>query len=132
MLCWLSKKAQKTLVFIVFRIVQLIYKPRRAVFTIVQTIFVTFCKKNLQICILRIHFVFKKYQRSLQSRLKKKHKRIRFQTSKRMRHHDVKYWENYLISDEKIWIVDGYFNPQNDRVRARCKEDVESVERDSA
>ena len=70
------------------------------------------------------------YRRSVQSRLKKKHKRIRFQTSKRMRHHDVKYWENYLISDEKIWTVDGYFNPQNDRVRARCKEDVESVERD--
>ena len=35
-----------------------------------------------------------------------------------------------MISDEKIWTVDGYFNPQNDRVRARCKEDVESVERD--
>ena len=26
--------------------------------------------------------------------------------------------------------MDGYFNPQNDRVRAKCKEDVESVERD--
>ena len=47
-----------------------------------------------------------------------------------MRHHNVKYWKNYLISDEKIWTVDGYFNPQNDRVKARCKEDVESVERD--
>ena len=31
---------------------------------------------------------------------------------------------------EKIWTVDGYFNPQNDRVRAKCKEDVESVERE--
>ena len=47
-----------------------------------------------------------------------------------MRHHDVRYWEKYLITDEKIWTVDGYFNPQNDRVRAKCKEDVESVERD--
>ena len=70
------------------------------------------------------------YRRSVQSRLKKKHKRIRFLTSRRMRHHDVRYWEKYLITDEKIWTVDGYFNPQNDRVRAKCKEDVESVERD--
>ena len=70
------------------------------------------------------------YRRSVQSRLKKKHKKIRFDTSRRMRHHGVEYWENYLISDEKIWTVDGYFNPQNDRVRARCKEDVEAVERD--
>ena len=70
------------------------------------------------------------YRRSVQSRLKKKHKKIRFATSKRMRHFGVEYWENYLISDEKIWTVDGYFNPQNDRVRAHCKEDVEAVERD--
>ena len=35
-----------------------------------------------------------------------------------------------MVSDEKIWTVDGYFNPQNDRVRARRKEDVEAVERD--
>ena len=47
-----------------------------------------------------------------------------------MRHHNVKYWKNYLISDENIWTVDCYFNPQNDRVKARCQEDVESVERD--
>eukprot|EP00493_Phyllostaurus_siculus_P023947 UN24284 len=47
-----------------------------------------------------------------------------------MRHKDVKFWERFLISDEKIWTVDGYFNPQNDRVRAKRKEDVESVERD--
>ncbi len=70
------------------------------------------------------------YRRSVQSRLKKKHKKIRFATAKRMRNHGVEYWENYLITDEKIWTVDGYFNPQNDRVRARCKEDVEAVERD--
>ena len=47
-----------------------------------------------------------------------------------MRHKDVKFWERFLISDEKIWTVDGYFNPQNDRVRAKRKEDVESVDRD--
>ena len=70
------------------------------------------------------------YRRSVQSRLKKKHKKIRFDTAKRMRHHGVEYWEDYLITDEKIWTVEGYFNPQNDRVRARCKEDVEAVERD--
>ena len=29
-----------------------------------------------------------------------------------------------------IWAADGYFNPQNDRVRTKGKEDVESVERD--
>ena len=70
------------------------------------------------------------YRRSVQSRLKKKHKKIRYATATRMRHHGVEYWENYLITDEKIWTVDGYFNPQNDRVRAKCKEDVEAVERD--
>ena len=47
-----------------------------------------------------------------------------------MRHKDIKFWERFISSDEKIWTVDGYFNPQNDRVRAKCKEDVESVERD--
>ena len=47
-----------------------------------------------------------------------------------MRHKNVKFWERFLITDEKIWTVDGYFNPQNDRVRAKCKENVESVERD--
>ena len=47
-----------------------------------------------------------------------------------MRHKIVKFWERFLITDEKIWTVDGYFNPQNDRVRAKRKEDVESVERD--
>ena len=70
------------------------------------------------------------YRRGVQSRLKKKHVKIRFKTSKIMRHKDVKFWERFAITDEKIWTVDGYFNPQNDRVRAKCKEDVESVERD--
>ena len=49
------------------------------------------------------------YRRSVQSRLKKKHKKIRYLTVERMRHHGVEYWENYLITDEKIWTVDGYF-----------------------
>ena len=47
-----------------------------------------------------------------------------------MRHKLISFWERFCISDDKIWTVDGYFNPQNDRVRAKCKEDVESVERD--
>ena len=47
-----------------------------------------------------------------------------------MHHHPPEYWENYLVTDEKIWTVDGYFNPQNDRVRARKKADVEAVEGD--
>ena len=47
-----------------------------------------------------------------------------------MRHHLPEYWERYLVTDEKIWTVDGYFNPQNDRVRARKKADVEAVQRD--
>ena len=42
-----------------------------------------------------------------------------------MRHKNEKFWERFLITDEKIWTVDGYFNPQNDRVRAKCKENVE-------
>ena len=70
------------------------------------------------------------YRRGVQSRLKKKHIRVRFKVSKVMRHKAIAFWERFLISDEKIWTVDGYFNPQNDRVRAKCKEDVESVERD--
>ena len=70
------------------------------------------------------------YRRGVQSRLKKKHIKIRFKVSKVMRHKGIKFWERFIISDEKIWTVDGYFNPQNDRVRAKCKEDVESVERD--
>ena len=70
------------------------------------------------------------YRRGVQSRLKRKHIKIRFKVSKVMRHKNVKFWERFLITDEKIWTVDGYFNPQNDRVRAKCKEDVESVERD--
>ena len=72
------------------------------------------------------------YRRGVQSRLKKKHIRVRFKVSKAMRHKAVAYWERFLISDKKIWTVDGYFNPQNDRVRAKCKEDVESVERVSS
>ena len=50
--------------------------------------------------------------------------------SGKMRHLTPQDWEDFLTSDEKIWTVDGYFNPQNDRVRARRKEDVEAVERD--
>ena len=50
--------------------------------------------------------------------------------SKIKRHEPVAYWSRYLISDEKIWNVDEYFNPQNDRVCARKKDDVELVERD--
>ena len=69
------------------------------------------------------------YLHGAQSRLKRKHIKIRFKISKVMRHKNVKFWERFLITDEKIWTVDGYFNPQNDRVRAKCK-DVESVERD--
>ena len=42
------------------------------------------------------------YRRSVQSQLKKKHKKIRFATATQMRHHGVEYWENYLITDEKI------------------------------
>ena len=67
------------------------------------------------------------YRRSVQSRLKKKHKKIRYATATRMRHHRVEYWENYLITDEKIWTVDGYFNPENDRVRAKSKENLKPL-----
>ena len=68
------------------------------------------------------------YRRGVQSRLKQNHIRIRFKVSKVMGHKLIKFWERFCISDENIWTVDGYFNPQNDRVRAKCKEDVESVE----
>ena len=70
------------------------------------------------------------YRRGVQSRLKRKHIKIRFKVSKVMRHKNVKFWERFLITDEKIWTVDGYFNQQNDRVRAKCKKDVEVSVRD--
>ena len=47
-----------------------------------------------------------------------------------MRHKGIDFGERFLVTDEKIWTVDGYFNPQNDRVRARSKDDVGAVERD--
>ena len=70
------------------------------------------------------------YRRGVQSRMKPKHIKQRYRVSNIMRLKPIAFWERFLITDEKIWTVDGYFNPQNDRVRARCKEDVQAVERD--
>ena len=72
------------------------------------------------------------YRRGIQSKMRAKHIKQRYAISKIMRppFKTVKFWEKFLVSDEKIWTVDGYFNPQNDRVRARNKDDVEAVERD--
>ena len=42
------------------------------------------------------------YRRGVQSRLKKKHIKIRFKVSKVMRHKGIKFWERFVISDEKI------------------------------
>ena len=97
---------------------------------------VTVLRDKLGISTASVSNCFKKlglfvYRRGFQSSLKKKHIKIRFKVSRVMRHKGVKFWERFLISDEKIWTVDGYFNPQNDRVRAKCKEDVESAERDN-
>ena len=66
----------------------------------------------------------------MQSRLRPKHIKQRYLVSKVMRFKPVSFWERFFVSDEKIWTVDGYFNPQNDRVRAKKKADVEAVERD--
>ena len=70
------------------------------------------------------------YRRGVQSRMRPKHVKQRYVVSKVMRHKGVEFWDKFLVSNEKIRTVDGYFNPQNDRVRARCKENVEAVERD--
>ena len=70
------------------------------------------------------------YRRGVQSRMRPKHIKQRWKVSKVMRHKGIDFWERFLVTDEKIWTVDGYFNPQNDRVRARSKDDVEAVERD--
>ena len=70
------------------------------------------------------------YRRGVQSRLRPKHIKQRYLVSKVMRFKPVSFWERFFVSDEKIWTVDGYFNPQNDRVRAKKKADVEAVERD--
>jgi len=58
------------------------------------------------------------------SRLKRCHIIWRFQCAKRMRHLTVEEWEKFLISDEKIWTVNGLINPQNDRTRARSSSEV--------
>ena len=60
----------------------------------------------------------------------KKHIRVRAKTSARFRKYAPKYWEKCLISDESIWTVDGYFNSQNERVRATKKSDVPPREQD--
>ena len=94
---------------------------------------VSVLSKHLDISAGSVSSGFKKlglfaYRRSVQSRLRQKHIKERYEVSKlffcfiQYQTHKVqchKSWENYLVTDEKVWTVDGYFNPQNDRVRAR-------------
>ena len=69
------------------------------------------------------------YRLSTQSKLTKKHVKVRYEKAKLFRKYSIKFYERFLISDEKIWTVDGYFNPQNERVRAQKKEDVPAREK---
>ena len=57
--------------------------------------------KKLQIRLFTQEDAKKKHEQDRLANLKK-HKKIRFATATRMRHHGMEYWENYLITDEKI------------------------------
>ena len=62
------------------------------------------------------------------SKLKPNHVKWRFACAKNYRHASPEFWENFLITDETIWTTNGMVNPQNDRVRARDPNTVESRE----
>ena len=49
---------------------------------------------------------------------------MRYECSKICKDWTNEQWEEIIVTDEKIWNTTGYMNPQNDRVRAKKKEDV--------
>ena len=70
------------------------------------------------------------YRRDKDSKMKQNHIRWRYECSKIHRFHSPTWWEQLLITDEKIWTVNGMLNKQNDRVRAFCKEGVAPRDQD--
>ena len=65
------------------------------------------------------------YRRPKQSKLTEKHIKMRYECSKVWKDAPIETWEEFIVTDEKIWTTTGYMNPQNDRVRAEKAEDVE-------
>ena len=49
----------------------------------------------------------------------------RYDASKIWRWLTPKEWEDFLVTDEKVWTTTEMMNPQNDRVRAKKASDVE-------
>ena len=63
------------------------------------------------------------------SRLSEKNKTNRYICAKRYKDEPPEYWDDYLFTDEKIWQLDGYDNPQNDGVRETSSKNVEPKEK---
>ena len=55
------------------------------------------------------------YRRKKQSRVKEWHKIARYEWCKLMQNEPLEYWESLLITDSKIFRLDGGYNPQNQR-----------------
>ena len=70
----------------------------------------------------------KAYRRPKVSKLTKKHIAQRYVATEKFKDEDPEFWDNWIFTDEKWWSEDGFFNPQNDRVRAKRKEDVDPHE----
>ena len=64
------------------------------------------------------------YRRPKQSKLTDKHEEMRFECAMKHKDKPVTFWEDILNTDEKLWDTNGYFNAQNDQVRAKKAEDV--------
>ena len=59
------------------------------------------------------------------SRLNERNRKDRLLFSKRWRKKPATFWDNWYFTDEKIFRVDGYDNPQNDGVRETSSKHVE-------
>ena len=53
--------------------------------------------------------------------------RFEFETAGRFKDKPVEFWEDFLVTDEKIWTTNGMINPQNDLVRAEAAEEVPPI-----
>jgi len=62
--------------------------------------------------------------------LKENHIQWRFECSQIFKDNPPEFWENFLITDEKIWTTNGMFNAQKYRVRAEKAEDVPPLDMD--
>lgn len=63
-------------------------------------------------------------KRGTVSKLTDIHVNDRYEWSKEYKDEPVDFWEEMLITDEKVWEVDGYSNPQNEGVRETSAKNV--------